>query len=450
MNEKELLEKIQGLISDSTKGVITEKELEAKVAAINKQLEALNNKEDNHAEVKSLKDAVDKLIAATADNAAAIKAMTEQSKKESRSRKANTPKEILSEGIVDGIVAASKGIPNLVTTVKDQYGERLSIKDYFEKYGNRQTPEIKIDKVAVDMLQSNIVQANISTIRLTELDPQRVGIPLNPYPHVFEFMSSKTITRPNMALAVVYSYEDGAGTKTEGSASSKSSFLFKTVSFPSFYIGTHFVLSDETMDDLPETAEEIAATGPDKILDSIDGKILSTAGDDSSDIAGLYTANKMTAFASATTYANKYPNANEYSVLAGIKLQRETNKYKPDVAVMNPLDISILIDKKDQIDNSLQDRRLVFDSLGNLVAFNGLRIINSSAQTANTVSVFDSRQVWIGKRKDMVIQYGYNGTDLTEGQMTAVLKTRLAFGVRDKAAVIYCSDFAAAVAAITV
>ena len=165
--------------------------------------------------------------------------------------------------------------------------------------------------------------------------------------------------------------------------------------------------------------------------------------------AGLYTANKMTAFASGSTYAAKYPNANEYSVIAAMKHQAEAAKYRPDVVVMNPLDVSILVDKKDQIDNTIQDRRLVFDTFGNLVAFNGLRIIQSSSQTADTLAVLDSKQLMIGKRKEMTMEIGYNGTDFTEGQKTVVIKTRLAFGVRDEAAVIYCSGLAAAVAAIT-
>ena len=448
MNEKELLEKIQGLIADSTKGVITEKELEAKVADINKQLKVLNDREDNHKEVKELKESVDKLIAATTENAAAIKAMNEQGKKSTEVPK--NRKEVFAKALVDAVMGASKDVPNLVTDRNDEYGQRKSIKDYFQKFGNRATPEMKVDKVAVDMLESSIVQNYVSTIRLTELDPNRVGIPLAIYPHVIDFMPSKTITRPNMALLVVYSYENGVGTKTEGSASSKSSFLFKTVSFPSFYIATYFTLSDETLDDLPEAMEEIATVAPDKILESVDGKILSTAGDDSADIAGLYSANKMTAFASATTYATSFANANEYSVLEAMRHQAEANKYKPDIVIMNPLDIAKLVDKKDQIDNSLQDRRLVFDSFGNLVAFGGMRIIKNTSQTADTLAVLDSRQLMIGRRKDMSLQIGFNGTDLTEGQQTVVLKYRIAFGVRDKAAVIYCSGLAAAVSAITV
>jgi hypothetical protein len=80
----------------------------------------------------------------------------------------------------------------------------------------------------------------------------------------------------------------------------------------------------------------------------------------------------------------------------------------------------------------------------------GMRIITSNAITANQVVVLDSKQLMLGKRKDMTMEIGYNGTDLTEGQKTVVIKVRLAFGVRDALAVIYCADLDAAVTAITV
>jgi len=63
--------------------------------------------------------------------------------------------------------------------------------------------------------------------------------------------------------------------------------------------------------------------------------------------------------------------------------------------------------------------------------------------------VLDSKQLMIGKRRDMTLEIGYNASDFTEGQKTVMIKVRLAFGVRDKAAVIYCSDIDTDVAAIT-
>jgi len=447
MDKEQLLLEIKQLIADSSKGLITEKVLNEKIEAINAQLKAINDKEDNHKEVKELKESFDALKQAVTENAAAVKALTEQARKPV----SNAPvkrKDALRNALMEDIKNAMKKTPDLVTMRNDENGERESLAEYFAK-GNRQTPEITL-KVATDMFESNIVQANISTVRLTELDPQRVGIPASIYPHVVDFMPSRSIGKPRLALEVTYSYVDGSGTKTEGEASGKSSFLLKTVEFPSFYIATHFPLSDETMDDLPEVLEEIAFIGPDKVNDKIDSKILSTAGDDSTDIAGLFTANKMTAFASATTYATKVPDATIVDVFEKMKHQASTNKRRANVLMLNSMEVSKMGARYDEIGNSVNDRRVVYNTIGEPTFVAGMRIIVNDSMTENTCAVFQNELLVIGNRKEMTLQIGYNSDDLTKGKMTAVIKRRLAFGVRDKGGVIYCADIDAAIAAITV
>lgn len=445
--EKELLlDEIKGLIADSTKGVVKAEDLEKRVEAINKsiteKLDGFETKEERDAAAKELKDNVDKLLTATAENAAAIKALTEQGKKDIK----DNPKSF-KDALIAAVMEKSSEVPGLLSDRNDDFGQRKSLKDYFVSKGNKHSPEFVI-KVAVDMLESNIVQSNVATVRLAELDPQRVGIPLTIYPHVTDWMPSKTIQRPTMSILVVYTYEDGSGTKTEGSASSKSSFLLKTVEFKSFFIATYFTLSDETLDDLNEAMEEIAVTGPSKILDNVDSQILGSAGDDSTAIAGLLSANKKTDF--AATWDGTIPDANMVDLLATMKLQCEGNKYMPDAVLLSPTDVSKLGAKKDQLDNSINDRRVAFSLFGEPVMICGMRIIKSTAITANTAVVLDSKQLMIGKRKDMTMEIGYNAADFTEGQKTLVIKIRVAFGVRDKAAVIYSSDIDADVTAITV
>jgi len=444
-----LLKDIQGLIDNSTKENVNKKDLDKRIEEINKKLEPLNNREDNHEEVKELKESVDNLINEVGGLASEMKAIREDPNKKAT----DAPK-----SFYDALIASvmeKKDIPGLLVDKDDDNSKRKSLKDYFTEKGNNVSPVFKVKypvekltrKDAVDMLESNIVQNYVSTIRLTELDPQRVGIPLTIYPHVTDWMPSKTIKRPNMSILVVYSYTDGSGTKTEGSASSKSSFLFKTTSFPAFYIATYLTLSDETLDDLEEAMEEIAITVPDKILDKVDGYVLGTAGDDSSAIAGLLTANKKTDF--AATWDGTIADATMVDLFAHMKLQCENNKYKPDVLLLSPTDVTMLSSKKDQMDNSITDRRVVYNLIGEPVAICGMRVLRSTSITANTAVVVDSKQLMLGKRRDMTMEIGYNAADLTEGQKTVVLKVRLAFGVRDKAAVIYSSAIDTDVTAIT-
>lgn len=434
-----LLEKIKGLITDSTKENVKAADLEKKIADINTEIA---KKLDNDG-IKALKEGVDKLVEEQARLAGEIKAMNERPANKAEEKPKNFKEELIA-----AVMEKAKTNSKLLTEVNDASGKRLSLKDFFTESRMRQESFV----VKTEMLESSIVQNYVSTLRLTELDPQRVGIPLTLYPHVTDWMPSKTITRPNMALLVVYSYSDGTAVKVEGSASTISSFLLKTVSFTSFYLATYFTLSDETLDDLPEAMEEISITAPSKIYDAIDTAILGTTGDDSSAIKGLFSASgtyKFTAFTGSTTYAASTANANKADVISKMKLQCLTNKYRPDTVILNPADIESLAAEKDQLDNSKFDRRLTYNILGEPASICGLRIVLSTAITADTVCVLDSKQLMIGKRKDLTMVMGYNGTDLTEGQQTVVLKVRIAFGVRDPLAVIYCSGLAAGVTNIT-
>jgi len=444
-----LLKDIQGLIDDSTKENVNKKDLDKRIEEINKKLEPLNNREDNHEEVKELKESVDNLINEVGGLSAEMKAI-----REGPNRKATDAPKSFYDALIASVME-KKNIPDLLVDRDDENGKRKSLKDYFTEKGNTTSPVFTVKypvdrltrKDAVDMLESSIVQDYVATIRLTELDPQRVGIPLTIYPHVTDWMPSKTIRRPYMSILVVYTYTDNAGTKTEGTASGKSSFLLKTTSFKAFYIATYFTLSDETLDDLEEAMEEIAITAPDKILDKIDGYVLGTAGDDSLAIAGLLTANKKTNF--AATWDGTIADATMVDLFAHMKLQCEGNKYKPDALLLSPTDVAMLSSKKDQMDNSINDRRVVYDKIGEPVAICGMRVLKSTSITANTAVVVDSKQLMLGKRRDMTMEIGHNAADLTEGQKTVVIKIRLAFGVRDKAAVIYSSAIDADVTAIT-
>jgi len=286
-------------------------------------------------------------------------------------------------------------------------------------------------------LESNIVGANVSTIRLTELDPNRVSIPLTIYPHVMEWMPSKGITRPYMSVLVVYSYSDGAGTKTEGSAPGQSSFLLKTIEFKAFTISTYATLSDETLDDLTETMDELAMVLPSKIQDNIDSTILGgAAGDDVATMKGLAAPTKHTNW-DGTDYVQTIVGGNLIDLIDLMAFQVKKNKYIPDAVVMNPVERVKLGQLKDLFNNSISDRRITFDTLGRPVFVSGLRIFESTGITADTMFVAAQPQLLIGKRKEMTLEIGYNGTDFTEGQKTVVVKVRVAFAVRDAAAVVY-------------
>lgn len=455
-DETILLDKVEKRIKDAvekaSEGAISQKKLDKLIEKLNSEISEMSNAakaeldkrmkefaDKNEALQKEIKDANDALKT----QSEAIKKLTDKGTVE----EANKPV-TFRKALENSIMAKHAEVPGVLAEKNDDFGKRFSLKDFFTEKGGKQLPTFTL-KVAVDMLESNIVGANVNTVRLTELDPKRVGIPLTIYPHVMDVFYSKTISRPFMSILVVYTYTDGSATKVEGAASGQSSFLLKTVEFKSFYIATNFVLSDETLDDLNEALDEIAIVAPDKILDKIDTKILGATGDDATDIAGILTASKNTAFDVTLGFgAASVDNANFIDAILSAKLQAEKNKYKPNAVYVNPTQLYLMSAEKNSFLDSRLDRRITYDANGVPTFIGGLRIIQSTAIVVNTFIVFDNAQTMIGKRADMTMEIGYNGTDLTEGQKTVVIKVRLAFGVRDKAAIIYCSDITAAVAAL--
>ena len=439
MEEKEkLLLEIKALIADSQKEGVKKADLDKTIADLNDKIAKLSKPE-----IDSLPETVNKLIAEQAKLTASVNAMNEQAQKHE-----DKPK-TFKDALIDAFKEGAKNVPNMIVEKTDDDGnKKMSVRDYFNKLGNKQTPELVV-KTGVDMTESAIVQSNVATIRLTDLDPRMVGVPLAIYQHVTDWMPIKGITKKYMSLLVVYDYQDYAGTKTQGSTATLSSFLFKTVEFVSATIGTKFRLTDESLDDLPEAMEEIALVAPDKIKNNIDVQILGSSGDDTSTIKGLYASSKKTDFASGSTYLAKVPNANKIDVISFMKDQAETSKYITDTIILNPTDVRLLAAEKDQLDNSKIDRRVVFDALGEPVAICGMFIKRNVNQTANTVTVLARNMVQIGDRKQMTLEIGYDADDFSTGHKTVRINVRLAFAVRDPLAVIYCSDLASAVTAIT-
>ncbi len=441
---------MQTLVADSQKGFIDEKEIGSRIETINKKLTDMTA--EQHKELKKSmddlakknEDDLKKYLGEIEETKTALKTQSEEIKKLKEAGEKKTFGEKL-RSFKTALTEALLEKTDIIKDVNDDYGQRKSIKGFFEKDMAKASFTLK----AVDMFESNIAQPNVNEYRLTELDGQRVGIPLAVYPHMTEVMMTKPMSRPYMALLVVYDYQDGSDTKAEGVASNQSSFLLKTVLFKAFYIATYFTLSDETLDDLDEVIAEINAIAPDKILSKIDGKVLSTTGDDSTEIKGLRTTGatgKCTAF---DLNLIEVPAANYVDVFMAAKLQAENAGYIANVVMISPSTEMLLSAKKNTLNDSIQDRRIAFDNLGRPTFIGGMRIITNSAIPNNQAIIADNKLMWIGKRRDMTMEIGYNGTDLTEGQKTVVFKIRIAFGVRDKAGIIWVSNIDNAVANIT-
>lgn len=441
--------KITEIVTDATKENVKKEDVDKKVAEVNKLVTQLRDEAIN-----DLKERVDKMAK---ENEALTKASKDQGVEltKLKNQKQSGPVVSFIEATKNAILGHPKK-DEYFKEVTDSYGTRTSLLDFF-KNGGQRTPEFEIDggsdiirnKAAVEMLESNIVQANVSTIRLTDLVPGTYGVPLTLYAHVLDYFPIRNISRPNLAMLVVYSYEDGVDTTAEGAASSKSSFLLKTVSFPAFYVDTHIPLSEETLDDLDEVLSEINRIAPSKVKEKLDEKVYADAGNDSTDIKGMFVnGDKCTDF-DTTDYADSIPGANWVDVIECMIAECESNNYVPDTVGFNPTDVRLKFNSlKNQLDDSIRDNRLVFTN-GVLVSVCGLTVRRSAKITANSCFVGAIQPVaLLGVRKNMALEFGYNSTDFTERQITARIGLRVAFGVGDPLAIQYCADVATALAAI--
>lgn len=466
-DEKALLDKItkevQNVVKESQKENVSKEALETRVKSLNEEIAKLTN--EAMAELKKRVDEMAKanegLMQELAKSQKANSELNDSVNKqglelkkllEKGTGKSKEERKTFREALKDAFMGEHKD--RILTEIKDTESKdpRLSIKTFFEKNGDKSiTPVMTIDKSPVDMLESAIINANVNTVRMTELDPQRVGIPLTIYPHVIDVFPTKNLSKKFMSLLVAYSYEDGAGTKTEGSAPSQSSFLLKTVEFVSAVIATYATLSDETLDDLEEVLDELSIVMPDKIKDNIDTQILGSSGNDTTTIKGILAAGKNTAYDS-TPFLDSYDSASIIDVISSAKLQAELAGMMPSHVYLSPGQVDIIAAQKNTFDDSRNDRRVAFDLIGRVIAVCGLRVIQSPKINSSNdeLLVIDMRQPIIGVRKQMTMEIGYNGTDFVEGQKTVVIKVRLAFGVRNALGIVYVSNVHNAIADITV
>lgn len=443
-DKKALLDTIKSevaaLLKDQMKDVVTREEIEGKVKSINDKCEKLVG---NDAANTELKQQFDEL--ATKYN------QLETASKEQGTELAKLKNQPTEAPVRMGFIEAAKQAilthkkkDDMLKEVTDIHGTRLSLVDYLKD--NKRTPEIEIkDGTGIirkfDMLESAYVNNYVTQTRLTELVPGVYGVPVTLFAHVLDYMPIRNINRPVLAMMVNYSYSDGSGTKTEGSAGTASYFSLKTVNFPSFYIDTYIPISDETLDDVDEVLSELNRVAPDRVKSALDAKIYADAGNDSTDIQGMfYNGTKCTDF-DTTDYANTIVGANMVDLIECMVAECEASNYTPDTVGLNPTDVRIYFNAlKNQLDDSVKDNRLVFVG-GQLVSVCGLRVARSPKITTNTCFVGAIKQVaLLGVRKAMTMEIGLNGDDFKERQKTVRVGMRVAFGVGDPLGIIYSDD----------
>ncbi len=335
----------------------------------------------------------------------------------------------------------------LVKEIETTEGKTKVI-DYFSKKEAKSTP-VMVIKAAVDMTTANIYSTNVElgSPFYTEYDLQVVQIPLNNDIKTMQVFPVRNVTTKYMGIIVENTYVDGSATTAENTAAGKSSVLFETSEFKVFKINTYFHIPEENLDDVDFLMDELGRLAPSKIMTKLDSKVLSTSGDNSTDIKGLLATGNHTDF-DTTTYANSQEGADIIDLIGKMKLQADIANYSANVVIMHPNDIDVLEGLKDLNENSKYNRSVRYDATGNVTSVKGLKIVKNKQITADTMTVLDVGATTIGIRKDINMQIGLDSDDLTKGMRTVVFGMRAAFGVKDIGAVIYSDSIAADIAII--
>lgn len=306
-------------------------------------------------------------------------------------------------------------------------------------------------KAAVDMTTALSVAPGstpgTSIGYLTDYKMKDVQINLTKDVHATQFLPTDPIVNKYMGVLVEHTYFDGAAVKAEGSAAAQSSLKFKTVEFKAIEYATYFRVSKENLSDIPRLESKLNRIAPDKILSTLDAAIFSTTGDNSATAWGMYFAGNYVAFDS--TGLGTVKAANIINLIGKMVLQANNADQDVNVVIIHPSRLNEIRQEKDEIGNSVTDRNVVFDSMGNVVSIWGLTVIQNKNQTVDRVTVMWNEAAEIGMLEDITFEIGTNGTDLTEGMRTIVFWMRAAFGVGKPGAIFLSADPDADIALIT-
>jgi len=340
---------------------------------------------------------------------------------------------------------------------KNEELSKIANKDVFRVKGNSDINNFnksqEIVKAAIDMTTALMLlpgsTPGTSIGAITDYGMRKVQLSLNNDTHMTDILPTLPCNDKYFGVSVEYAETDGTATTAENVAAGQSSFLIKTVEFKVFKINTLYNFSVENLEDIDQLVARIDRTGTDNIVSKIDAKILTTTGDGSTDIKGMYAAGNMTAFVAAT-YENKVEDANICNLIGKMKLQALLANEEVNAINMSPAQIDEIEQYKDANGNSLMDRSVKFDAQGNLTSVKGLFVVRNKNQAANTLAVYFSEAAEIGIRSGIDMVIGTNSDDLSKGMRTLVLSVRVAFGVGKPAAIIYCSDVTADIQTIDV
>ena len=254
---------------------------------------------------------------------------------------------------------------------------------------------------------------------------------------IFDALPKRSFTSDKFNITIAYDYVDNAGTKAEGTAPSKSSIQFKVETYAYETISTYFKMSEEQLMDFPAALQEVMMSAPSYLLDVIDNKLLLSS---TGAISGLVEeASAYTPGTYQDTLTNPYA-ADVYRVLK-TNLRKNRKKFN---TVIHGTDVQTAMELvKDANGNNMNDNKVnwVDGAIRNVC---GATIVEAQEMGVNFLGG-DADAVIIALREGLTARLVRTGTDELDGTWTIILKMRLGFAYKDKAAWLYAASMPAAI-----
>jgi len=433
------------IVSDSLKNHITQKEADEKLEKMNKDISKLNLNLD---ETKTLKESIDEIIENQNKTKESIETIglavkTLQERGTSNSRKTIGLGDLFKNALIEN------GLTEKNEDLSKYGGDVIRLK--INNASNKSLAKIET-KSAIDMTTALMLlpgsDPGTNVGYLTDYSMRNVLLNASKDMSLLDILPVTPISDKYFGVVVEYTEFDGTATTGEDASAGKSSFLLKTIQFQVFKINTYYHIPEENLEDIDGLAAKINRIGKNAMTKQINEQILNTTGDGSTAIKGMLVSGNYTAFASAT-YAATVELANIVNLIGKMKLQAELTDDNVNVVGLNPTQVDEIEQQKDALGNSLLDRSVKFDAVGNLMSIKGLLVFKSKKITANTCIVFSNEAAEVGLRRDFEAIIGLDSDDLTTGMRTIVLSVRLAMGVGKPSAIIYSSNITNDVTTIT-
>ena len=370
----QVIEKINGMITEKMGAVPTKEEVEA----LKSQLEEYKKIEAKNSEMEK----------AIAKMEGRIEAMSEKAVDAPKTQGAKTLKEALVKTYSDNVKA---------------------ITDSIEK-GNRITLDVKTDTTIDGDYSGNVA--------LSVLEPgvNRIARPIRRIREISNVgtTTSKFVTYIQQTQNVTPGAE-GTLWVNEAGAKFNGEVKYEEVSEEVKKIAAYIKVSKEMLADLSFVRSEINTELMEAIEQNIDFSLVN--GNGGVDLNGLLSV--APAF-SAGTFAGTIPGANISDLIRVAKAQIQAANFQPTHVVLNPEDVAKIELTKT---SSGEYTYPAFWDANMMLA--GLTIVSSNNITAGTLVVGDFTKFNIKFREDMNMSVGYENDDFTRNMVTILCEARL-------------------------